>query len=61
MAITKIVIKALPHNRNQQTPPALELGPDQGALIPGIGDRYMGPGFSMDVVRRKFEADGDVL
>ena len=61
MPIAKIVVKLLPSNTNQPIPSPVELGPDQGALIPNVGDRYLAPHFSMDVTLRKFEYEGDTL
>jgi hypothetical protein len=61
MGIAKIVLKVLSSNNQVQKPEPIELGPDQGALIPQAGDRILAPGFSMDIVRRKFEFEGDVL
>ena len=61
MAISKIVLKLLPSNAQRPAPEPVELGPDQGALIPAVGDRYLGPAFSMDIKLRKFEFAGDVL
>jgi hypothetical protein len=61
MPIAKIVLKVLTSNENAFKPDPIELGPDQGALIPAVGDRLLAPSFSMDVMLRKFEFDGDVL
>lgn len=61
MAITRVVVHAISSNSRQPKPAHFELNPDQGALIPNIGDRYMAPEFSMDVVRRKFEIEGETL
>lgn len=61
MTIKNIMVRALPRDNNGHVPEDLELSPEQTGLIPGIGDRYMGPQFSMDVVRRKFEVTGETM
>jgi hypothetical protein len=61
MPITKIVLKVLSSNAGPHIPEPIELRPDQGVLIPAVGDRLLAPGFSMDVIQRKFEFDGNVL
>ena len=61
MRVEKIVVKYLPTNTNQPLPDVMELDRGQGALIPLTGDRVLGPRFSMDVVRRKFELTDGTL
>jgi hypothetical protein len=59
--IQKITLKVLCNSDRQPAPPPVELGPDQGALIPNVGDRLLAPSFSMDITLRKFEFSGDQL
>ena len=61
MKIENIVVKYMPTNTSQPLPQVMELDPTQGALIPLVGDRVLGPGFSMDVVLRKFELTDGTL
>lgn len=52
----------MPHSfKNGQPVEDIELAPDQGALIPNVGDRYLAPGFAMNIAFRKFEFENETL
>ena len=61
VTVKRILVKCLTQRTDQPLPEPMELEPHQGSLIPLAGDRVLGPGFSMDVVRRKFELEDGVL
>ena len=61
VTVKRIVVKCLTQRTDQPLPEPMKLEPHQGSLIPQAGDRVLGPGFSMDVVRRQFELEDGVL
>jgi hypothetical protein len=61
MAVPKIVPRVKPGSLDTHKPPDVELGPDQGALIPFVGDKILADEFVMIVGERKFQFQGDTL
>jgi hypothetical protein len=55
MKIKKIILSVPPQFTNGEQIEDVELGPDQGAMIPNVGDRYLAPRFAMDITFRKFQ------
>jgi hypothetical protein len=62
MKISKIVIAVDADSiHGHQKVEDVVLDGTQGSLVPNVGDRYMAPGFSMNVGKRKFEFTDDSL
>jgi hypothetical protein len=62
MKIEKIVVDFdADHVEENKRPPSIELRPEQGALIPLVGDVAQTDGFTMDVKYRRFTFSKGVL
>lgn len=61
MPISRIVLRVKPGSDDPNKPSDVELGPDQGALIPLVRDKVLADQFAMIVGERKFQFTGDTL